>query len=182
MKTLDEVIKAYEVCHASILSCEGCPYDNGERYRDSDCYTADALHYLMEYREKAHRLDIDIAYHPRSFEQLGVEIARYHEAVRNCEEAENKYRKMEDELNDIRREHIEQMKNPALTWDELRQMEGKPVWFEGYAGNFWCIVREMQKNSDGTEDVIFDGPHGMTGVGHDDQYGDKWQAYRKERK
>ena len=71
--------------------------------------------------------------------------------------------------------------NEPLTWDELKSMEGKPVWFEGYAGNFWCIVREMQKNSDGTEDVIFDGPHGMTGVGHDDQYGDKWQVYRKER-
>ena len=71
--------------------------------------------------------------------------------------------------------------NNPLSWDELRQMEGKPVWFEGYAGNFWCIVREMQKNSDGTEDVIFDGPHGMTGVGHNDQYGDKWQVYRKER-
>ena len=51
MKTLDEVIKAYEICHASVLSCEGCPYDNGERWRDSDCYLTDALHYLKHLQE-----------------------------------------------------------------------------------------------------------------------------------
>lgn len=108
MKTLYEVIERLE---DDLHAAEA----DSQLIMLFDRDVVDALHYLKEYRDKAHRLDIDIAEHHRTFEQLGVEIARYQEAVRNCEEAENKFRKMEDELNDIRREHIEQMKNQPLT-------------------------------------------------------------------
>ena len=120
----------------------------------SDRTKNDALHYLKEYRNTK-------MFYNQSIDHM-LEMINEHEDRVTIYLAE---------MN----------KNDPITWDELRTMEGKPVWFEGYAGNFWCIVREMQKNSDGTEDVIFDGPHGMTGVGHDDQYGTKWQTYRKER-
>ena len=155
MKTLDEVIANADEWRENVRSCDSCVCHPATC--PYQCDIADALHYLKNYLDTKEWLDL--------------EKRNYAEAIKNCERAEAKYTQMTLDMN----------RNIPLTWDELKQMEGKPVWFEGYAGNFWCIVREMQKNSDGTEDVIFDGPHGMTGVGHDDQYGDKWQAYRKER-
>lgn len=54
MKTLDEVIKAYEYCiDNNYRDCRGCPYgcEDGE----SGCHDAeekkDALHYLKEYQK-----------------------------------------------------------------------------------------------------------------------------------
>lgn len=87
MKTLDEVIKANECCdHGEPDSrCEDCPY-NGV---GSCCLERenDALHYLQDYR----MLGNDFA---EKRQELEDEKARYQEAVRNCEEAENKYRKL----------------------------------------------------------------------------------------
>lgn len=57
--------------------------------------------------------------------------------------------------------------NPPLTWDELKDMEGKPVWIEGpliTGGPHWIIVGPSH---------LYDGKI----VG----YGKTWQAYRKER-
>jgi len=137
MKTLDEVIKAYEICHASVLSCEGCPYDNGERYRDSDCYIADALHYLKEYREKHD------------------DILRMEEALGYCEI----------------------MDNPPLTWDELKSMEGKPVWVEHIYYKKWLIVKDVYE-----ETIVLDGNGFYTQYFSDDNEKEtRWQAYRKER-
>ena len=134
MKTLDEVIKAKELCELICCDeekCQDCPYAKQDENSDwsffcHDCET-DALHYLKAFRD------------------------------------------MEDELNDIRREHIEQMKNPPLTWDELRTMEGKPIWVEESAENglwwtYWVIWEQ--------ENAVLPGKN----------YGTTWQAYRKERK
>lgn len=93
MKTLDEVITVMDHVEFCCTSCK-LQFDCDE----VECFLEDALHYLREYRDKVHSLDIDIANHCRSFEQLGVEIARYQEAVKNCEEAENKYRMLKGEL------------------------------------------------------------------------------------
>lgn len=137
MKTLDEVIKAYEVCHASVLSCEGCPYDNGETWRDDDCYVHDALSYLKEYQTLQYS---------------------YIKAMADIED------------------------NPPLSWDELKQMEGKPVWIEAeslsvgvspYWKN-WHIIKSFSNDefmycNDGFEWAK-------------EMQGRLWQAYRKERK
>ena len=48
MKTLDEVIKAYELCLDKYIKCNECPYH--ER-GCPDARKADALHYLKEYRK-----------------------------------------------------------------------------------------------------------------------------------
>lgn len=106
VRTLDDVIKIYE---RGISEVEA--YDAVE----------DALHYLTDYRDKNRQLD--------------VEKARYQEAVRNCEEAENKYR-MAQEALDAQRLHMMwvdkhfkfEEPNDPLTWDELKGMEGMPVW------------------------------------------------------
>ena len=61
--------------------------------------------------------------------------------------------------------------NDPLTWDELRQMEGKPVWVEPCKE--WMLITEIE-----TE------PHiwllSLDGMDYDMSL-HEWQAYRKER-
>jgi len=93
----------------------------------------DVLHYLKVYKIGRDRL-LEKADKVNEAESLvQAEIIRYQEAVKNCEAAENRYKKMEDELNDIRRKYIEGMKNDPLTWDELCRIDmiGEPIWNEG---------------------------------------------------
>ena len=74
--------------------------------------------------------------------------------------------------------------NPPLTWDELRTMEGKPVWVEVLSDEIdlssrWMLVaRETKAHSlplAYTDDI------GHWIFGHEDKLGKIWQAYRKER-
>ena len=51
MKTLDEVIKAFEWClNDANDECDGCPYYSNQ---ETDCHVrnVDALHYLKEYQK-----------------------------------------------------------------------------------------------------------------------------------
>ena len=107
----------------------------------------DALHYLMEYREKHD------------------DILRMEEALGYCEI----------------------MDNPPLDWEQLKTMEGKPVWVEinGYNG-YWTIVHW---NSNIVFEEYYDwiaspeDPMKAPLVSLDDtNFGKTWQAYRKERK
>ena len=151
MKSLDEVIKAYEYCdHGEPDSrCEDCPYDGiGVCCAERE---SDALHYLKEYQ-------------------------------RDCEDL------VEAAKSLTKKEHEQALtdRNDPLTWDELRQMEGKPVWVEYnfQIGNKefrdkskrWCIVREIELWDD-TEIIITE--NGFI-LSKREQIKD-WQAYRKER-
>lgn len=63
--------------------------------------------------------------------------------------------------------------NPALSWNELKQMEGKPVWIEEKdMPSTWIIIWDV------TENWLY--PTGCDAYRHD-EYGNSWQAYRKER-
>ena len=118
----------------------------------------DALHYLQAFRDAKDTLE--------------REKDRYAEAVRNCDKAEAKYTML----------CMEYAGNDPLTWDELKQMEGKPVWVEYIRSRkCWHIIRNIQVAS-------FDGKDhdwlrvDMDGVYFDkDDLGKTWQAYRKER-
>ena len=64
--------------------------------------------------------------------------------------------------------------NPPLSWQDLKQMEGKPVWVEGS----WEIIDSC------TEDYFSTDSGAMYFRRNDECYGDygtDWQAYRKER-
>lgn len=72
--------------------------------------------------------------------------------------------------------------NPPLTWDELKDMEGKPVWVEYLRDGAtydaeWCIVKDIDDN-------LLHDTEGY-GYGRANKYGDGygigWQAYRRER-
>ena len=72
----------------------------------------------------------------------------------------------------------ESQKNEPLTWDELRTMEGKPVWVEALLYKQWAVVAYV-----GDEHIRFEGvnlyaPESRCYMGKDDG----WQAYRKEKR
>ena len=54
MKTLDEVIKNFEICRKARLnlrSCDGCTYAIGDNDFCIDCNEIDVLHYLKEFQD-----------------------------------------------------------------------------------------------------------------------------------
>lgn len=66
----------------------------------------------------------------------------------------------------------EQQANPPLTWEQLKQMEGKPVWVEPVKE--WMLITEIDKEEDQVWLLSLDG--------QDYDFGShNWQAYRKER-
>lgn len=184
MITLDEVIKALEMCLNSIDEMGNC---NGECSYihccnpEASAVKTDALHYLKEYRNKAHKLDIDIAEHHRTFEQLGIEIARYQKAKAEMEEISADYVA-------LKQWWTEQQVNPPLSWDELKAMKDKPVWVEEIEDDKilfgqWDIISgfSYSENFDliNYENPIIDfyksGNRTKFGLGK------TWQAYRRER-
>lgn len=67
--------------------------------------------------------------------------------------------------------------NPALTWDELKQMFHKPVWIETTAKKGWNIIVSI--DSADMQDTAHRGPK-LSGFSKA-SLGKTWQAYRKER-
>jgi len=82
-------------------------------------------------------------------------------------------KRVREQLDDLKEEY---RPNDPLTWDELKSMEGKPVWVEiGNGSKGWVIIRKINDNG------IVTGSDGFIGIA--DVYGEPttWQAYRKER-
>ena len=76
-------------------------------------------------------------------------------------------------------ETLEKLDNPALTWEELRQMKGKPVWVvpEEEKG-YWLVIEFFNNNPYyGGDRVCFTNDVMLNRC----DLGTKWQAYRKER-
>lgn len=117
----------------------------------------DALHYLKEYKNTDEN---------------------YKKAIAHVTEVIDHYEKMVADYLSVN--------NPALTWDELKQMEGKPVWIEGTHHKHWCIVKGISRKdlsemeyitlaylNNKNRIVTYDRRKGNFDV--------TWQAYRKER-
>ena len=143
MKTLDEVIGAFEWCmHDDDADCSQCPYYTG---KDTDC----------------HNRNVDTLYYLKKLKRIEAKIEKI--AIGNIEDT------------------LSKLDNPALTWDELRQMEGKPIWVEVDYHNpeetykYWTIVKYFDSDEGG--DMVFTG----TGFYHKDLLGIDWRAYRKEK-
>ena len=154
MKTLDEVIKANECCdHGEPDSrCEDCPYNGiGACCAERE---SDALHYLREYRSEKVMWEADRKGYLDWIEQYKEAREKHQQAV------------------------IELKKNPPLTWEQLKEMEGKPVWveYEGYTPD-WEVIENVGtfKSADG----LFVETH--KSILHKEDIGKTWQAYRKER-
>ena len=127
----------------------------------SDSTKNDVLLYLKLYRSDKAQWEID----REAYETAGRTAREAYEAARDKHLAAIK------ELND---KH-----NPPLTWDELRTMEGKPVWIELLGkGQWkgWDVIGGFYTDDFGDA---------MCTVRLDDYYLNDlektWQAYRKER-
>lgn len=90
------------------------------------------------------------------------------------------------EISDAFDEAFSEMDNPPLTWDELKQMEGKAVWIEGMHHKHWCIIKGIARKdlsemeyitlaylNNKNRIVTYDRRKGNFDV--------TWQAYRKEK-
>lgn len=171
MKALNEVIKAYEWCLDDAHDeCDGCPYYEG---RETDCHdrNVDALFYLREYvtkQESIHRKEI----------RLDKAIESY-EPTKQIEQLE----KMLDEEMDL---NAELLSNPELTWDELKEMQGKPIWLEAnhdfITHDGWAICGFVPDyKAEFVVSVLEDNFHTTEFGLLRSYYGKTWKAYRKER-
>ena len=84
-----------------------------------------------------------------------------------------------DDYIRLRNEMVEELNkmNPPLTWDELKGMEGKPVWVECkyFFCPQWVILTNVYD-----EKAMFIGDR-IVDSELKEEMGDVWQAYRKER-
>lgn len=106
---------------------------------------ADVLHYLVEYRACQQHMEV--------VEQIRQDAVRQRDAHIKA-------------LGDLNR-------NEPLTWDELREMEGKPVWIEPVKE--WMLLTEVDEEDCGIWLLSLDG------LDYDLMLHENWQAYRKER-
>ncbi|MBR2086320.1 MAG: hypothetical protein IJ906_04150 [Oscillospiraceae bacterium] len=147
MKTLDEVINELHYWD----TCDEFP----ESFYDFEV-TRDALHYLREYRSDQIQWEAD----RKNWQD------QYAQAVENFKSSTAKHLEALKEIKG---------KNDPLTWDELRTMEGKPVWIE-CAGSFWAVIVCVEENRFW---------YRCRWADHDycdrEYMGEHWQAYRKER-
>ena len=79
---------------------------------------------------------------------------------------------------------LSKIDNPPLTWDELREMEGKPVWIDSIPlVRRWVIIKKFHPiggNKNLFDMEVEDGAHFLRkNMRRDDPAW--WQAYRKER-
>ncbi len=74
--------------------------------------------------------------------------------------------------------------NPSLSWDELKAMEGKPVWIENKHFShykFWGLISVI-RHRQGHDYLVIKIPKDTNLHLYNERYlNDGWQAYRKER-
>ena len=159
MKTLDKVIKAKELCELNCSDeghCQDCPYAKQDANGDWSFFCgnceADALHYLKELRDMT---DIPMEYFENGGTSQEIVCPKCHSEFVILPEANN-----------------------PLTWDELKSMEGKPVWIEdGLKNGEWYIIECFTESGRFiahdryADDTVFKAI----------DMGNMWQAYRKER-
>ena len=98
------------------------------------------------------------------------------------------YKRVQNKIEKIALGNIEdtldKLDNKPLTWDELKTMEGKPVWVEwvevviggSYSIREWFLIEWIDNNN---HEIIIRDRHGNQILYRD---GSDWQIYRKEHK
>ena len=129
---------------------EFCICPSSDEYCVLNDVYKDALHYLRQYQEVATTL------HKHGFGSVwGITLP-------NPEKVEGK-------------PDIDGSVNQPLTWEELSEMKGKPIWMEFKNGDkFWIVIYNVGRLQDGTC-VLTDKTEFYTDRGKD------WNAYRRER-
>lgn len=126
----------------------------------------------MEHCHEDNCMECPYQFEPKDFDCITQ--CQYTDALHYLKE----YQKIEDEYHELKDWWAEEyVTNDPLTWDELKQMEGKPVWVEHHLFKGWRLVgwqaNEHMMNLVGSYSERL--PLFADGCGTD------WQAYRKER-
>ena len=158
MRNLDEVITALGYCLKSdeMGNCNGnCPYIHCCD-PESNIVKKDALYFLKEYRSEKGHWEAD----RKGYEDW---IERYKDAREKHQQAVIKLKQ-----------------NPPLSWAELREMEGKPVWIEllnhdMWVDSEWWVIGEVRK-----DDIILATYLDEMELCEED-IGVLWNAFRKKR-
>ena len=130
-----------------------CPADN-----DMEHILQDAMSYLNEYRSDKLIWESDRKHYEDWIEQYKDSRDKHQQAVK------------------------EMLKNPPLTWDELKEMVGKPVWIQWTVMGVWAYGN-WNLIQDADEDRIWfvDKDGDVFDELEKEDQGHLWQAYRKER-
>ena len=188
MKSLTEVIEDVERCLLPFPGdCLNCPhFDSTDDDLGYDCQKKilkDAVGYLREYQTREDSLInarkiIEETYQSVLNDQkkLKAEIENYVEAVKNCEQVENRYRREENLYKRLQEDYLRELNgdNEPLDWDTLVSMAGKPVWIE--PDRIWAIV-DISYSLSKHQNKFFT----LNGGWYQSGYGISWNAYRKER-
>ena len=123
---------------------------------------------------------------------LSGKTADVKSTVRDAFHYLKEYRTEQKILSD-RKEHYEYWehkyyaeleKNDPLTWDELKTMEGKPVWVEGKTVKHWAVITGIyydDLNEGYLLETYYSEKQGSnTSRRKRSTLGNTWQAYRKE--
>ena len=200
MKPLDEVIEDAERCLLPFPGdCGNCPHYD-ESVDTAVCMgkiIAEALEQLKMYQQEKGSLINARALTEEAYEKHSRWIENCRKAYEEMTERACKYREAEEELGAQKAQKMwvnkhfafEEPNNP-LTWDELKQMEGKPVWIEEYwapldgevdSEKYWAIIAYENERRIGVlsakirQGLLF---KTMGDVGNGTY---RWQAFRKER-
>ena len=158
MKTLDEVIKALEFCQQMTAGEDHC---HECPYAKKDRYN--------DWSFDCNDSEVDALHYLKEL----LELRKTSQELRSdCEALKNFW--------------AEQQANPPLTFEELKSMQGKPVWVEYDPKRFpaldscWGIATTSFTSWEGSEcwTLVRPGAEYVTPVA---EYGKTWQAYRKER-
>ena len=122
---------------------------------------------------------------PYHYEDEKIEVDDCAQAYKDALHYLKKFKQISARLEKIAlgniTETLEKLDNPTLTWDELKQMTGKPVWVEDNIDEpedttkYWAIYRRIDKAQETEYALLSDFYYDKA------QYGKTWQAYRKER-
>lgn len=160
MKTLDEVIES--ITTQSGLEIRNVRKPERDRFWvDRDTYN-DALHYLKMYRSDQIQWEAD--------RKLWVDKQK------QVDEARQKY------IDKLKELEIGTLNDP-LTWDELKGMEGNPVWIEEEnLPSQWYLIDEVEADEDDDPEFVSMNVYDCQGDYwfYKNNIGTKWQAYRKE--
>ena len=146
MKTLDEVID----------------YCEGKQTCGEWIGIADALYYLKAFREAKDALFAD---QKRTIEAY----CQWKDAKEKLEAQTSRTMWVDNHFQ------FEISDNPPLTWDELKQMKGEPVWIQEGDHGYWIIIDNFSITSYGY--------HWLNSVERclEKEYmGISWQAYRRK--
>ena len=167
MRTLDEVIKGFECCKE--VGCGECPYkilfdDDSHVPCDQFEKDDDALQWLKGY--KVH-IELD-----KLRDKYGVTSQKLRNTSQiTCPKCHSEFVILPDANN-------------PLTWDELKSMEGKPVWIENKHFShykFWGLISVI-RHRQGHDYLVIKIPKNTNLHLYDERYlNDGWQAYKKER-